>query len=529
MAAVPASADAAQRWAAPTAVRTAEPCLAIDPCTLTTAVNGAVTADEVLLEPGRYAMAWPLSAPARITLRGARAERPVIVGNEISEDDAVLTLRHGGALRHVEIQATRGEQDALAVQGGVVEDVLLSSTGGNGAQVWGDTPATVVRGSLVRTGVPNDGDRAALRLREFGGPADVALLNVTALAPGANGIRCELSAGTATIVNTLARGGKKDIKAGAPGHCPTTYSNFRRANSATLLTTTGNQETDPQLDGDGRPTAGSPTIDAGTADPLLGATDLAGCPRTVGAAPDIGAYEHATDTCGAPVTEAPPATPDPPVYTPPVPTPTPTPTPTAAPPAADTTTHDTQAELPPGVPAPVQGSSLVVSPGAGKVLIRQPGTNRFLELEAGAQVPVGSEIDVSRGEVTLVTAVAGGLQDGTFSGGRFVVRQGRAGDGMTSLALKGGTFKGCPRVARASAALFKKKKPVRKLWSKDDNGRFRTHGHNSVATARGTHWLTEDSCAGTRTRVLEGAVAVRDVKRKRTVLVRAGESYLARR
>jgi hypothetical protein len=49
-----------------------------------------------------------------------------------------------------------------------------------------------------------------------------------------------------------------------------------------------------------------------------------------------------------------------------------------------------------------------------------------------------------------------------------------------------------------------------------------------VATVRGTRWYTEDRCGGTLTRVTQGAVAVRDLRRKRTVLVRAGHSYLAR-
>ena len=48
-------------------------------------------------------------------------------------------------------------------------------------------------------------------------------------------------------------------------------------------------------------------------------------------------------------------------------------------------------------------------------------------------------------------------------------------------------------------------------------------------TARGTAWITRDRCDGTVTRVLEGAVAVRDRKRHKTVLVRAGHRYLARR
>ena len=56
---------------------------------------------------------------------------------------------------------------------------------------------------------------------------------------------------------------------------------------------------------------------------------------------------------------------------------------------------------------------------------------------------------------------------------------------------------------------------------------FRTRGRNSVATVRGTKWLTVDRCDGTLTRVLAGAVVVRDLKRKRNVLVRAKRSYFA--
>ena len=70
---------------------------------------------------------------------------------------------------------------------------------------------------------------------------------------------------------------------------------------------------------------------------------------------------------------------------------------------------------------------------------------------------------------------------------------------------------------------------VRRLWGQDRGGRFRTHGHNSIATVRGTRWLTEDRCDGTLTRVTEGAVEVRDRRTGRRVLVRAGHSYLAKR
>jgi hypothetical protein len=45
---------------------------------------------------------------------------------------------------------------------------------------------------------------------------------------------------------------------------------------------------------------------------------------------------------------------------------------------------------------------------------------------------------------------------------------------------------------------------------------------------RGTIWLTQDRCDGTLTTVKRGTVSVRDLKRRRTVSVKAGHSYLAR-
>ncbi len=44
---------------------------------------------------------------------------------------------------------------------------------------------------------------------------------------------------------------------------------------------------------------------------------------------------------------------------------------------------------------------------------------------------------------------------------------------------------------------------------------------------RGTKWLVQDTCAGTLTRVTQGAVTVRDSVRKRNVVVRKGKRYLA--
>jgi hypothetical protein len=81
---------------------------------------------------------------------------------------------------------------------------------------------------------------------------------------------------------------------------------------------------------------------------------------------------------------------------------------------------------------------------------------------------------------------------------------------------------------RQTASLAKKRPKVRQLWAKDTKGRFVTRGRTAVATVRGTAWLTRDTCRGTLVQVTKGAVSVRDLVRKRTVLVRAGHRYLAR-
>jgi hypothetical protein len=174
---------------------------------------------------------------------------------------------------------------------------------------------------------------------------------------------------------------------------------------------------------------------------------------------------------------------------------------------------------------PVLGRSVAVGPVAGTVRVRTPN-GRVVTLAKGADVPSGSIVDATEGTVALTSAQdgAGATQTGVFGGGRFVVRQAKRG--MVDIYLRG-LVGPCVRSARLATAAAKRK--TRSLWGRDHGGRFRTHGANSVATVRGTRWHTTDSCAGTRTRVTDGVVSVRDLRRHRTVTVRAGHSYLARR
>ena len=159
-----------------------------------------------------------------------------------------------------------------------------------------------------------------------------------------------------------------------------------------------------------------------------------------------------------------------------------------------------------------------------------------MALSENARIPVGSLVDARRGRVVLRSALVGRgrSQTGTFWGAIFQVRQHRAGRGMTDLVLRGASFAGCPKrgaVAGASALAREaggKRRAVRRLWGKDRHARFRTHGRDSVATVRGTQWVTTDRCDGTLTKVREGKVLVRDLQRKRTILLTAGRAYLAR-
>jgi hypothetical protein len=183
--------------------------------------------------------------------------------------------------------------------------------------------------------------------------------------------------------------------------------------------------------------------------------------------------------------------------------------------------------LPPQA-APVAGEHVAAAPAAGDVRVKLPGTDTFLPLDQAASMPVGTRIDARAGTVVLHAALPGvGAEAGTFSGAQFVVRQDTR-HRVTELRLIGGDFGKC--ADRSLAAAHRRKKVVvRGLWSSDHGGHFRTHGHNSVATVRGTRWLTEDRCDGTLTKVTRGVVSVYDRRAHRTVVVKAGHSYLARR
>jgi hypothetical protein len=98
---------------------------------------------------------------------------------------------------------------------------------------------------------------------------------------------------------------------------------------------------------------------------------------------------------------------------------------------------------------------------------------------------------------------------------------------LTELRLKGGSFKRC-RAGAGGARAALSRAEIRRLRARASGGRYRTRARASSATVRGTVWTTTDRCDGTLTTVKRGRVVVRDFRRKRNVVVRAGKSYLAR-
>jgi hypothetical protein len=180
------------------------------------------------------------------------------------------------------------------------------------------------------------------------------------------------------------------------------------------------------------------------------------------------------------------------------------------------------APLPPPEP-PQPGVNANASVVSGRIFVKRPGASGFQELSDGRSIPVGSEVDATKGVVSLETAAnnKGKTQKGKFYDGSFVMTQTRGKSPVTDLALSAPLDKcGGGKVTAAASR-------SRRLWG-NGHGRFRTRGRYATATVRGTVWSMQDGCSSTKVRVVRGTVVVRDLAKKRNVKVKAGHSYVAR-
>jgi WD40-like Beta Propeller Repeat len=201
---------------------------------------------------------------------------------------------------------------------------------------------------------------------------------------------------------------------------------------------------------------------------------------------------------------------------------------------------------------PIAGETAVARVVSGRVFIHYPRGKRptpfvrasrkarsarvkgalpgFVPLRGAATIPMGSVLDTQEGRVSLTSAadLRRRTQRAEFYSGIFALTQRRAKRPITDIRVRAAGYRtSCGTGGGEARAAQRSRKRLGRLWGKG-KGRFRTRGRFSAATVRGTTWLTEERCDGTRTSVETGTVAVYDRGRRTTVLVRAHDSYLAR-
>src|SRR3954464_8559853 len=290
-----ASASAKPRFVEPNGATTgdctpATPQSFFSPCDLEYALeNVSVDGDEVIVEPGSYTLSPTVDESDNVTIRGIPGQpRPVVTMGSTGTGLLSLTDPQGGTARRLEIDGGLRLIAGTKAADDLVIDGRLSLLGNS-----------VVRDSLVTGFLAVD---AGQGLHEF--------RNLTAVGtgPGSTAIQvrpanppCGLAHVTAK--NVIAHGQLHDLSTETTcgqgfAQIEISYSNYRAATVAGAGDIDrGNNQTNTEpvfanaaaADYHQAPT--SPTIDGGTADPLLGTADIDGEGRTLGLAPDIGADE----------------------------------------------------------------------------------------------------------------------------------------------------------------------------------------------------------------------------------------------
>jgi hypothetical protein len=290
-------------------------CSQAGPCTLQQAMSSAHQDDLVIVGPGQYTITSTLPVRFGINIQGQeggplpdlvfalptgadgfslegyatltrlKLSRSVGTGNVVEVDGANVVLDA------VDIEDSSNQSHCVNVDDGplTLRNSLLHMTGSQSAAVYSNGPSMHLRGDTL-IAPSNDSD----------------------------GVDEITGSGTASVDvrSTIVRAGNHDfdVQSGAPGTTTVTvdHSNYQPNHIVVGGTGTaqfvGNGDPTNQLSvdpkfvdaaaGNFREAPGSPTIDAGVADALSGTNDLDGNPRTLGAAPDIGAYEFVPQTAG---------------------------------------------------------------------------------------------------------------------------------------------------------------------------------------------------------------------------------------
>jgi hypothetical protein len=283
-------------------------CAQTSPCDLVTAFNEAPANSKVVINSGTYGSAlMPLDTMLNnpnsgIDAGGSNPASPPLIYNAqriatgtaghmhnlsvvYSGPGAAVILNNQATLQAANVTATANSASACALTNATVLDSVCLATGQGGSGVF---VGLINQSSVVTEAATLRGD--------------------TVEAAGVGGVAIEVDAGakahiTLTATNVIAHGTAEDIEAGTNAASSiatvdTDHSDYSTTDpsgpgSAAIPTNASNIATAPVFVNAAafnyREKAGSPTINKGTTDPVD--TDLAGHPRSLGSAPDMGAYE----------------------------------------------------------------------------------------------------------------------------------------------------------------------------------------------------------------------------------------------
>ena len=151
-------------------------------------------------------------------------------------------------------------------------------------------------------------------------------------------------------------------------------------------------------------------------------------------------------------------------------------------------------------PPPVAGKAVNVNVVSGQVLLKVPG-GKFVPLTNATQIPVGSQLDTTKGRVKLTSAAtkAGKTQASDFYDGIFQVKQSvpKAG-GADHRRRPQGAGVACvvldPQRRQEEGPQDRARQAVGQRQGQVPYG-----GQVRSATVRGTIWLIQDGCDGTLT------------------------------
>ena len=184
-----------------------------------------------------------------------------------------------------------------------------------------------------------------------------------------------------------------------------------------------------------------------------------------------------------------------------------------------------------GLPPPKAGKSFNIEPAGGKVSTKCKDEGAFRKLDKPKQVTLDCEIDADGGTVSVTASKgsSGKTQTALFWGGTFDIDQ-ETGDNREAVMTLAGERR-CEKRGDGMGngrQLSRKGSKGRKLWGSGE-GNYKTVGSHGSATVTGTIWLVHDRCDGsTLFKVKKGTVVVSDFVKDNSVVLQAGQSYIAK-